>query len=310
MTADELIEILNPLIYRELAAIRAIDNVMPSEDNPGYVVLYRATKLGKQASIDQMSSLIRSAGGQPTQSATLLGTMLKMQTTLTKWIGTTPTLRAMRLAQAELVTTYARAYEKFEDSLARKCIETCWHRAIRHLTVVTAHIAKRGGIELEEQLSLPMALEHYFAHDEARACMRCHLDRPGNLGALTRTDPHPYTYICAACHDEVYGDFPVDLADRISALDEYDRESLVIEKALSRPSTKKADKEVLAKMSGLPPDMPVPPVPRKVASFARLDVTTPPPPEVNLEIHADAGSLDERLYIELLFDLRSVRRNW
>ena len=56
--------------------------------------------------------------------------------------------------------------------------------------------------------------------------------------------------------------------------------------------------------------MPPPPIARKVASYAKLDVTQAPPPEVDLQIHADAGSLDERLYIELLFDLRSVRRNW
>jgi hypothetical protein len=310
MTTDEMIAILNPLIYRELAAIRALDNVMDSEDDPGYVMLYRATKLGKQASVEQMSSLIRANGAQPTQSATLLGAALKVQTTLTKWIGTTPTLRAMRLVQLELVAAYERAFEQFEENLARKCIEKCWHRAVKHLTVVSAHIEKRSAGEVPTGM-LPMPLEHYFAHEEARACLRCHLDRAGNLGALERTDPpYPYQYLCAACHDEVMTDFPEDLAAKIAALPEFHRESLVLEKALSRPSTLKAEQEVLAKMAGLPPDMPVPPVARKIASFAKLDVTTDPPPQVSLEIHADAGSLDERLYIELLFDLRSVRRNW
>jgi hypothetical protein len=310
MKADEMMGILNPLIQRELAAISAIDNVIGSEDDPGYVVLYRATKQGKQASIEQMSSLIRSSGGQPAQSAKLLGAALKMQTTVTKWIGTTPTLRAMRLAQAELVAAYERAYEKFSESLARKCVEKCWHRAITHLTVVSAHIEKRAAGEVPAG-TLPMPLDHYFAHEEARACMRCHLDRPGNRGPLERLDPpYPYQYICAACHDEVMSDSPPDLIDKIAALSDFHRHSLVIEKALGRPSALKAEKEVLAKLSGLPPDLPVPPVARKIASFAKLDVTTPPPPEVDLQIHADAGSLDERLYIELLFDLRSVRRNW
>jgi hypothetical protein len=45
--------------------------------------------------------------------------------------------------------------------------------------------------------------------------MRCHLDRPGVADALERDDPHPYTYVCAACHDEVLGEFAPDLAAQI-----------------------------------------------------------------------------------------------
>jgi hypothetical protein len=140
--------------------------------------------------------------------------------------------------------------------------------------VLTAHIAKRGHFEVEENLNLPLPLDRYFAGSKAHACMRCHLDRPGRRPALERSDPHPFTYICAACHDEVYGDFSADLADKISALTERDRESLIIEKALSRPSTLKAEKEVLAKMSGIPPDMPVPPVaPLTRGSFSKTSFT-------------------------------------
>jgi hypothetical protein len=290
MTSDELITLFNPLVYRELAAIGAIDTAIPSEDDPGYVTLHRAAKQGKQANVEQMSALIRSVGGQPVQTAKALQAMLKMQTTVTKFIGTIPTLTAMRLAQLELTAAYERAFSKLaeEETLARKCVEKCWHRAVKQLMILTVHVEGRY----------------------TRACMRCHLDRPGHLGAIERTDPHPYQLICAGCHDEVMRDFPADLIDQINALDDYDRRSLVIEKALGRPSTLTCEHEVLSKLSDLPPDMPAPPIARKVASYARLDVITAPPPEIDLQIHTDAGSLDERLYIELLFDLRSVRRNW
>jgi hypothetical protein len=290
MKADELISLFNPLIYRELASIGAIDTAMPSEDDPGYVALHRAAKQGKQANVEQMSALIRSVGGQPVQSAKALQAMLKMQTTVTKWVGTIPTLATMRLAQLELTAAYERAFSKLaeEETLARKCVEKCWHRATKQLMILTRHVEGRY----------------------ARACMRCHLDLEGRLGAIERADPHPYQFICAGCHDEVMRDFPPDLVDRVNALDDYDRQSLVIEKALSRPSLLACEQEVLSKLADLPPDMPPPPIARKVASYARLDVSREPPPAVDLQIHTDSGSLDERLYIELLFDLRSVRRNW
>src|SRR6185295_11261502 len=84
-------------------------------------------------------------------------------------------------------------------------------RALVHTHVLTAHVAKRTGSEAEARL-LPAPLDSYFAGDKPRACMRCHLDRPGTVGALERTAPHPYTYLCAACHDEVLAEFPPDLA--------------------------------------------------------------------------------------------------
>jgi hypothetical protein len=140
--------------------------------------------------------------------------------------------------------------------------------------------------------------------------MRCHLDRPGELGPLERTDPHPYQYICAACHDEVYRDFPPDLIENIERMAAHDRQSLVIEKALGRPSMLMAEKLVLSKLSSLAPDLPPLPETRKTAAFANLQVALPPPSNEEIEISADAGSLDERLYIELLFDWRSVRHNW
>src|SRR6185503_18362975 len=91
----ELTEALNPLIHRELATIGAIDTVMPRESHPGYVILMRAAKLGKQASVEQMASMIRAAGAQPAESGTPVEALLKLQSALARRIGTTPVLRAM-----------------------------------------------------------------------------------------------------------------------------------------------------------------------------------------------------------------------
>src|SRR3954452_18609711 len=139
----ELTALLNPLIYRELATIGAIDTVMPREKHPGYVMLMRAAKLGKQASVEQLASMIRYAGEQPAESAAPVEGMLKLQSALARRIGTTPVLRAMRLAEAEIVRAYGDAYGRL-DGIFRKGLEKCWHRAQKRLAVLTAHIAIRG----------------------------------------------------------------------------------------------------------------------------------------------------------------------
>ncbi|HEV7921184.1 MAG TPA: hypothetical protein VGR02_10395, partial [Thermoanaerobaculia bacterium] len=221
--------LLNPLIYRELATIGAIDSVMPRESNPGYVMLMRATKLGKQASIEQLAAMIRFAGAQPVESAAPVEAMLKLQSVLARRIGTTPVLRAMRVAEAEIVRAYGDVYDRL-DGIFQKGLEKCWRRALKHLAVLTAHIAIRGAKpELEEMLRLPMPLDQYFANGEDRVCFRCLLDRPGGLPPLERTDPHPYTYLCAACHQEVLADFPPDLLDAVRRWTEDEREAHVIE---------------------------------------------------------------------------------
>src|SRR5690242_4719245 len=101
LPAEELAALVNPLIYRELATIGAIDTVILRESEPGYVMLLRAAKTGKQASVEQLSSMLRFAGTQPTESAAPVEVMLKLQSALARRIGTTPMLRAMRLAETE-----------------------------------------------------------------------------------------------------------------------------------------------------------------------------------------------------------------
>ena len=137
-------------IARELATIGAIDTVTPRETHPGYVMLLRAAKLGKQASVEQMSSMIRFAGAQPAQSGTPVEAMLKLQSALARRIGTTPVLRAMRLAEMELVRAYEEVYDRL-DGVFQRGLEKCWRRALKRLCVLTAHIAIRGAKpELEE----------------------------------------------------------------------------------------------------------------------------------------------------------------
>jgi hypothetical protein len=304
----ELAELLNPIIQWEMATIGAIDTAVPLENNPDYVMLFHFTKEGKQANIAQMTAMLRAAGAQPVMKANPGELMLKLQTGVLERLGTTPALRAFRLTQREIVDQYAEVYGRlggFFDS----GIEKAWHRAIKQWIVLSAHVAKRGGLELEELSALPQPLDRYFAHDEARACMRCLLDRPGKRPPIERGDPNPYQYLCAACHEEVLSDFAFDILEKAERWTPHDLQSHVLERAIGKPSKLKAEKLVLAKMSGLAPDLPPPPIPRKAAmevaraEHARLQ------PRAEVRIEPPAG-MDERLYTELLFDYESVRDNW
>lgn len=306
----QLARLLDPLIHREIATIGAIDTVMPRERHPGYVVLLRAAKLGKQASVEQMMAMVRAAGAQPTESGTPVEAMLKMQSGLARRLGTTPVLRAMRLAEMEIVRAYGERLDRVDDSL-RKGFQKCWHRAIKRLTVLTAHVAIRGRKpELEEIAALPMPLGTYFANGEARVCFRCLFDRPGNLRPIERDDPHPYTYLCAACHQEVLGDFPTDQLESVSRWNEDERENHVIERALGRASKLKTEMLTLAKMSGIAGDMPPLPVPYKSAVDVSPKRRGPAQPRARVELGGAAAPSLEQAYVDALFDYDSVRGNW
>jgi hypothetical protein len=302
--------LLDPLIHRELATIGAIETVAPRESHPGYVILLRSAKMSKQASVEQMSAMIRAAGAQPTESGAPIEAMLKLQSALARRLGTTPVLRAMRLAEAEIVRAYGEVLDRF-DGIHRKGLEACWHRAIKRLTVLTAHIAIRGRKpELEEIAALPMPLGAYFAHGEARVCFRCLFDRPGKAAPLERGDPHPYTYLCAACHEETLGAFPKDLLESARRWTARERESHVLERALGRPSKLQAELLVLAKMSGIAADMPPIPVPYKTAVDASPKRRAPAQPTPRVELGAAGESPLEEAYVDALFDYDTVRGNW
>src|SRR3954453_1385426 len=150
LPAGELTALLNPLIFREGSRMGVINTVAPRERHPGYVILMRAAKLGKQASVEQMMNMIRVAGVQAAESAGPIEAILKLQSALARRIGTTPVLRAMRLAEAEIVRAYGDAYGRL-DGIFQKGLEKCWHRAQKRLAVLTAHIAIRSGRpEVEE----------------------------------------------------------------------------------------------------------------------------------------------------------------
>ena len=140
--------------------------------------------------------------------------------------------------------------------------------------------------------------------------MRCLLDRPGDRAAIEKSDP--YTYLCAACHDEAIDEFSPDLQAQMPRWTEQARRDRVLEKAFSRPSKLAAIKEVHAVLAGLPPEVPPPAImkPETRASERdrrgrRMDQA---PSDIVL---ADDGvAPDELAYTDLLFDFRSVRRSW
>jgi len=302
--------LLNPLVHRELATIGAIDAVIPREKNPGYVMVLRAAKASKQANVEQMSTMIRVAGVQPSESGGALESMLQLQSSMARRAGTLMMLRAMRLAEAEIVREYSEIVDRL-DGIFRTGIDKCWRRAIKRLTILTAHIAKRGGRpDVEERLALPMPLNRYFAHDDDRVCFRCLFDRPGHHNPLERGNDHPYVYLCSACHDEVLADFPPDIAEASKHWSDHDLEMHVLEKALGRPSKLKAELLVLAKMSDVSPDMPPPPLPRKAAFDAAPKRRTTAEPRPRTELGGIADSPLEQAYTDALFDYDTVRSNW
>ena len=212
--AASIERLLAPLITREMAAIAAIDAAIAAEQYPDYVVMYHGTKIGKQANVEQMATLIRRGGGVPPSDGGVRKYILKAQSSIAERVGgTTATLRAMRVAELRILTLYTDTLEQV-DGLAKDALRKALGRTLVHCHLLTAHIAKRTG-DGRDAKGLPQPLDHYFAGPTAKACMRCHLDRPGAQPALERGDPHPYTYVCAGCHVDVRGEFPPDLASQI-----------------------------------------------------------------------------------------------
>ncbi len=309
MSGPELAARLAPLIARELASIGAIDAARRGQTDPGYSILYHESKEDKQAAVGQMMSLVRMAGEQPTMDGGWVEPVLKAQTRAAQALSTTVTLRGMRVVEDALVDAYRPLLDVL-DGTALEAMARVTERAVRRWHLLTAHIAKRTG-DADETSRLPHPLSDYFAGEEARACMRCLLDRPGDRGALEVGPPRPVQYVCAACHDEALASFPPDLREQADRWTPDARRDRVILRALGRPLKVKAREEVLTVLSGLAPRVRVPASgqPRKEPAPRPAD-TAPDPALPVLHAAAADATPSERAYSDLLFDFRSVRNSW
>ena len=299
---------LEPLVTREISGIAAIDTAIAHERAPDYVVMFQAARSGKQANIEQMATLIRMQGGTPDERGGVRKALAKTQAGIAARVSTTATLRAMRVAEIELVTLYSEAVGRVDD-LARRALRKALGRALVHTHLLTAHLAKRTGSETEARL-LPAPLEEYFAGAKPRACIRCHLDRPGTSSALERTDPHPYTYLCAACHDEVLAEFPPDLAIQMDRWPREVREARVLQHGIGRVSRLNAIGRVLHPLAGLEPELPTPAAERAVIVPALTPAPGPAPTERHGVVTIEKGEGPEGDYVDRLFSANQVWHNW
>jgi hypothetical protein len=308
-----LADLLAPIIRLELASIGAIESATTHESHAGYVMLFHEAKTNKQASVEQMNTLLRLAGESQIESGGLIEPVLRLQTLGLQKASTTSLLGAMRLVENVLLDRYEAACNGL-DGAEGEAAEVASRRARKRWMILTAHIAQRKDGESSHANELPNALSDYFASDEDRVCMRCLLDRPGAAPSLERQEP--YTYICAACHAETAAEFPVDLQCQIPRWREQDLHDRVIHKAMGRPMKLKAVKEVHALLAGLPPDTPANVASTRRENPAAFAMDDHPPslddaqPGFDLSIPVDGASIEEASYTTLLFDYRSVRNNW
>ena len=301
--------LLAPLLTREIAAIAAIDAAIAAEKYPDYVVLYQATKNGKQANVEQMATLIRRRGGVPPEQGGLRKYVLKTQSAIAERVaGTTVTLQAIRATEVSLLTLYTDAIKQVEG-LARQALRKALGRTLVHCHILTAHIAKRTGIARETE-SLPQPLDRYLAGPTAKACMRCHLDRPGPLPALERGHPHPYTYICAGCHADVRAEFPPDRALQMDRWPRHVQEASVLQHAMGRPSVLNAIHTVLYPLSGLAAETPARAEEKALLVPALESPPMPAADETPAVLAVEPRTAGEAAYVAELFDYRSVRASW
>jgi hypothetical protein len=304
---DKLVDGLTSLIRMEIASIGAIESAGPTEAHPGYTILFQDAKQGKQSNVEQMNTLLRLVGKTQVQSGGMLEPILHLQTKALQHANLTVLLSAMRLVEETLVARYRDLLPSLEG-LAQQTMNRVFARTTRHWLVLLAHIAQRKEGDSHADI-LPLPLSAYFASKEDRVCMRCLFDRPGERAALEKQDP--YTYLCAACHDETVAEFPPDLRVQMPTWSAESHRDRVLHKALGRPMKLTAIKEVQSVLAGQPPEVPVPAT-EKVeesppARPARHRHTAQPPADLVLE---PASAADEQAYTDLLFDFRSVRQNW
>jgi hypothetical protein len=314
MTARHALEtpvehVLARLITREIAGIAAIDTAISHETAPDYVVMFHDAKMGKQANVEQMATLVRMKGGTPDERGGVRKALTTAQAAISSRVSTTATIRAMRRAEIELVTLYSEALGLADGLVATRALRKALGRAMVHAHLLTAHLAKRTGRKDEADL-LFAALDDCFVDAHPRACMRCHLDRPGISGSLERRDPHPYTYICAACHDEVLGEFPPDLAVQADRWPRDVRDAKVMQHAVSHISKLNAVGRVLLPLAGLEAEQPAPAAERALIVPTRAHTPGPAPGERPGALDVEMPDGLEGDYVRELLSVRPVWRNW
>ncbi len=299
---------LAPLVTREMAGIAAIDTAIAHESAPGYVAMFQDAKSGKQANVEQMATLVRMEGGTPDERGGLRKVLTKIQAGIASRLSATMTLQAMRVSEIELIALYSEAVGQV-DGLARRALRKALGRALVHTHLLTAHLAKRIGSNAEARL-LPAPLAEYFVGAEPRACMRCHLDRPGTSSALERMDPHPYMYLCSACHDEVLAEFPSDLVIQMDRWPREVREARVLQHGVGLVSRLNAIGRVVLPLAGLEPELPTPAAEHAVI----VPALTPTPGPALTERHGlvmiEKGDGPEGDYVDRLFSAHQVWSNW
>jgi hypothetical protein len=297
-----------PMITREVAGIAALDAAVARVSAPDYVVMFQAAKSMKQANVEQMVTLIRMEGGTPDESGGFRRLVMTTQATVAATVSTTIALRAMQSAEIELVTLYTSAVGQ-SDGLARTALRKALSRAMVRAHLLTAHLAQRTGNAADARL-LPGPLADYFVGREPRACMRCHLDRPGTLPALERRDPHPFTYICAGCHEDVLKEFPSDLAEQVERWPREVREARVIQHAAGRVSKLNAVNRVLHPLAGLASEIPAPPAERALTGPSLATISGPAESQTRgtVTVHRPDGAEGE--YVERLFSATGVWDSW
>src|SRR5512138_2872215 len=206
----------------------------------------------------------------------------------------------MRRIEIDMLQRYREASQS-ATGMSAHALRKALGRTLIHCHVLTAHIAQWTE-HASEAANLPYPLRHYFAGPQIKVCMRCHLDRPGSRPALERSDPHPYTYICAGCHDDVSREFPADLEVQMDRWPDRVREARVIQQALGRASILNASQTVLHRLSGVSPELPNP----AAEKASRLTAVAPPPaPDANEStgvLTVGGAGQPESDYVAALFD--------
>ena len=310
--APALEEQLRPLITGELAAIGAITAALPALEEPAYGILYHSTRMSKQANVEQMLTLLRMAGGAPSSRAGVAETVQVARAAVTQRVSETATLGAFRASEERLLARYRETHAAL-GGFQRRALERPVARSTKRWHVLTAHFAKRegGAAGAREAARLPRPLAAYFAGPTARVCDRCLLDRPGTRPAIEK-DP-PRQYVCAACHDEVLAGIPPDLRAQVDRYPPDVYRNRILFFANERPEQLRAEFEVHAVLSGLPPEVPVPAAQRPTAKLVEThdDAKRPAEPGAGRQETApEAATPSERAYTDALFDPRSVRRSW